>query len=134
MDNTVKIWSIDTGGMLYNLEGHSSLVGILDLKEDWLVSAAADSTLRVWNPENGEFQCMFGGHTGAITSFQHDGQKVISGSDTDVKMWDIRTGVSERDLLTDLSGVWQVQFDAQRCVAAVQRGSVTFIEVSMHSS
>ncbi|CAG8898860.1 unnamed protein product [Penicillium egyptiacum] len=124
MDNMVKIWSIDTGASLYNLEGHSSLVGVLDLKEDLLVSAAADSTLRVWNPANGHCQSTLSGHTGAITCFQHDGQKIISGSDRNVKMWDIRTGVFERDILTDLSGVWQVRFDAQCCVAAVQRGSI----------
>ncbi|KAJ5154610.1 uncharacterized protein N7500_010049 [Penicillium coprophilum] len=129
MDHTVKIWSIETGALLYNLEGHTSLVGILDLKEDWLVSAAADGTLRAWNPENGHCQSVFDGHTGAITSFRHDGRKVISGSDKNVKMWDLWTGVCERDLLTDLSGVWQVRFDAQRCVAAVQRGAMSYIEV-----
>ncbi|CAG8893899.1 unnamed protein product [Penicillium nalgiovense] len=130
MDNTVKIWSLDTGALLYNLEGHSSLVGLLDLKEDLLVSAAADSTLRIWNPANGHCQSTLSNHTGAITCFQHDGQKIISGSDASVKMWDIRTGVFERDLLTDLSGAWQVRFDAQRCVAAVQRENVSYIEVS----
>jgi F-box and WD-40 domain protein CDC4 len=35
-----------------------------------------------------------------------------------------------RDLLTDLSGVWQVRFDERRCVAAVQRNQMTYIEVS----
>ncbi|KAJ5473026.1 hypothetical protein N7530_007027 [Penicillium desertorum] len=129
MDSTVKVWSLDTGALLYNLEGHSSLVGLLDLKEDLLVSAAADSTLRVWNPENGHCRSTLGSHAGAITCFQHDGQKIISGSDASVKMWDIRSGVFERDLLTDLSGVWQVQFDTQRCVAAVQRESVSYIEI-----
>ncbi|KAF4771413.1 hypothetical protein HAV15_004438 [Penicillium sp. str.  len=129
MDHVVKIWSLDTGALLYNLEGHTSLVGLLDLKEDILVSAAADATLRVWDPENGHCQSVLSGHTGAITSFQHDGQKIISGSDMNVKMWDARTGVFERDLFTDLSGVWQVQFDAQRCVAAVQRGGETYIEI-----
>ncbi|KAJ5970606.1 uncharacterized protein N7479_000524 [Penicillium vulpinum] len=129
MDHTVKIWSIDTGALLYNLEGHTSLVGLLGLKEDLLVSAAADSTIRVWNPENGQCQHTLSGHTGEIACFQHDGQKLISGSDRSVKMWDIRTGVCERDLLTDLSGVWKVRFDAQRCVAAVRRGGISFVEV-----
>ncbi|KAF3023423.1 hypothetical protein E8E15_009347 [Penicillium rubens] len=132
MDSTVKIWSLDTGALLYNLEGHSSLVGLLDLKEDLLVSASADSTLRVWNPANGHCQSTLGSHTGAITCFQHDGQKIISGSDASLKMWDTRTGVFERDLLTDLSGTWQVQFDTQHCVAAAQRGDVSYIEVSTH--
>lgn len=130
MDNLVKVWSLETGSLLYNLEGHTSLVGLLDLKCDRLVSAAADSTLRIWDPETGRCKSMLSAHTGAITCFQHDGQKVISGSDQTLKMWDVQTGEHVRNLLTDLSGVWQVKFNDRRCVAAVQRDSLTYIEVS----
>lgn len=130
MDNLVKVWSLETGTLLYNLEGHTSLVGLLDLKCDRLVSAAADSTLRIWDPETGRCKSMLSAHTGAITCFQHDGQKVISGSDQTLKMWDVQTGEHIRNLLTDLSGVWQVKFNGRRCVAAVQRNSMTYIEVS----
>ena len=129
MDTFVKIWCLDTGACLYTLEGHTSLVGLLDLRDDRLVSAAADSTLRIWDPENGQCKSTLTAHTGAITCFQHDGQKVISGSDRTLKMWDIKTGECIKDLLTDLSGVWQVKFDARRCVAAVQRDNLTFVEV-----
>ncbi|OJD13698.1 hypothetical protein AJ78_05878 [Emergomyces pasteurianus Ep9510] len=129
MDNMVKIWSLETGAVLYNLEGHTSLVGLLDLHSDKLVSAAADSTLRIWDAENGQCQSVLSGHTGAITCFQHDYQKVISGSDRTLKMWDARTGEFLKDLLTDLSGVWQVRFNDRRCVAAVQRNRLTYIEV-----
>ncbi|OAX80156.1 hypothetical protein ACJ72_05519 [Emergomyces africanus] len=129
MDNVVKIWSLETGAVLYNLEGHTSLVGLLDLHSDKLVSAAADSTLRIWDAENGQCQSVLSGHTGAITCFQHDYQKVISGSDRTLKMWDARTGEFLKDLLTDLSGVWQVRFNDRRCVAAVQRNRLTYIEV-----
>ncbi|KAI9758843.1 MAG: hypothetical protein M4579_002789 [Chaenotheca gracillima] len=129
MDNFVKIWSLDTGTVLYNLEGHTSLVGLLDLSHDRLVSAAADSTLRIWDPENGQCKSTLSAHTGAITCFQHDGQKVISGSDRLLKMWNVKTGECVKDLLTDLSGVWQVCFNERRCVAAVQRNNLTYIEV-----
>ncbi|KAI4734639.1 WD40 repeat-like protein [Aureobasidium sp. EXF-12298] len=103
-DCTVRIWKIST------------------------VSGAADGTLRVWNPDNGICQTVLR-HTGAITAFQHDGKKVISGSDRTLKMWDIKTGECLRDLLSDLTGVWQVQYDEKRCVAAVQRDNLTYIEV-----
>ena len=130
MDNLVKIWSLDTGSMLYTLDGHSSLVGLLDLNCERLVSAAADSTLRIWDPENGQCKATLSAHTGAITCFQHDAQKVISGSDRTLKMWNVKTGECIKDLLTDLSGVWQVKFNERRCVAAVQRDNMTYIEVS----
>lgn len=129
MDNQVKVWSLESGLVLHNLEGHSSLVGLLDLQSNRLVSAAADSTLRVWDPENGGCKSILRAHTGAITCFQHDSRKVISGSDRTLKMWNIKTGALVRDLLTNLSGVWQVKFDERRCVAAVQRNNLTYIEV-----
>ena len=131
MDNYVKIWSLETGSCLFTLEGHSSLVGLLDLRDERLVSAAADSTLRIWDPENGQCKSTLSAHTGAITCFQHDGQKVISGSDRTLKMWNVKTGECIKDLLTDLSGVWQVKFDERRCVAAVQRDNLTFVEVGV---
>ncbi|KAF2460598.1 WD40-repeat-containing domain protein [Lineolata rhizophorae] len=129
MDFIVKVWSLETGQCLFNLEGHQSLVGLLDLSDGRLVSAAADSTLRIWDPETGQCKSTLSAHTGAITCFQHDGQKVISGSDRTLKMWDIKTGECVKDLLTDLSGVWQVKFNDRRCVAAVQRKNLTYIEV-----
>ncbi|KXG53181.1 uncharacterized protein PGRI_002310 [Penicillium griseofulvum] len=129
MDHMVKVWSLDDGSVLYNLEGHTSLVGLLALEHDFLVSAAADSTLRIWDSVHGHCKNTLSAHTGAITCFQHDGQKVISGSDRTLKMWDVRNGECVRDLLTDLSGVWQVKFNDRRCVAAVQRDSLTYIEV-----
>ncbi|KIW00662.1 uncharacterized protein PV09_07849 [Verruconis gallopava] len=129
MDNTVRIWSIETGQQLYHLDGHTSLVGLLDLAHGRLVSAAADSTLRIWDPENGHCKNTLSAHTGAITCFQHDDQKVISGSDRTLKLWNVKTGECVKDLLTDLSGVWQVKFNERRCVAAVQRDNLTYIEV-----
>jgi F-box and WD-40 domain protein CDC4 len=129
MDHMVKVWSLDDGAVLYNLEGHTSLVGLLALEHEFLVSAAADSTLRIWDSAHGHCKNTLSAHTGAITCFQHDKQKVISGSDRTLKMWDVRTGECVRDLLTDLSGVWQVKFNDRRCVAAVQRDSLTYIEV-----
>lgn len=129
MDYLVKVWDLQTGTALYNLEGHTSLVGLLDLNADRLVSAAADATLRIWDPETGVCKSLLSAHTGAITCFQHDNQKVVSGSERTLKMWDINTGEMKRDLLSDLSGVWQVKFNNRRCVAAVQRDSLTFIEV-----
>ena len=132
MDNLVKVWDLNTGSCLFNLEGHTSLVGLLDLSHDRLVSAAADSTLRIWDPESGTCKATLSAHTGAITCFQHDGQKVISGSDRTLKMWNVRNGECVKDLLTDLSGVWQVRFDERRCVAAVQRNNLTYIEVRLH--
>ena len=53
MDSNINIWNFETGELLQVLVGHSSLVGLLDLVDGVLVSAAADATLRIWNPKMG---------------------------------------------------------------------------------
>lgn len=110
--------------------GHTALVGLLGLSTSHLVSAAADQSLRVWSPETGDRQHILLGYEGAITSFQHDNQKVISGSDGGVKMWDIKTGKLMHYLVNNVSGVWRVAFDERRCIAAVKGDDdVTRLEV-----
>lgn len=135
MDATINVWNFETGVLLNTLEGHNSLVGLLNLVDGVLVSAAADSSLRIWDPKTGEMYSKLEGHTTAITCFEHDGLRVVSGSQTMLKLWDVNKGKFARDLLSDVSGgIWQVRIDYMRCVAAVQRFNTneedeTFIEI-----
>ena len=129
MDGTVRVWNLSTGQCQHTLTGHTSLVGLLGLSASYLVSAAADSTLRVWDPESGELRHTLAAHNGAITCFQHDEFKVLSGSDGTLKMWDIRDGTQVRDLLTGIVGVWQIVFEGRWCVAASNRVESTVLDV-----
>ncbi|KAI0693322.1 WD40-repeat-containing domain protein [Cytidiella melzeri] len=129
MDGTVRVWNLTDGQCQHTLTGHTSLVGLLGLSSSYLVSAAADSTLRVWDPESGELRHTLAAHNGAITCFQHDEFKVLSGSDGTLKMWDIRDGTQVRDLLTGIVGVWQVIFEGRWCVAASNRVDSTVLDV-----
>ncbi|KAJ5232913.1 hypothetical protein N7468_005869 [Penicillium chermesinum] len=129
MDHMVKIWCLEKGILLYNLEGHTSLVGLISLKEDQLLTASADSTLRIWDPETGQCRGTLTEAAHVITTFDHDHDKIVSGSQGALKLWNAKTACFEKYLLTDLSGVWQVGFDAQRCIVAAQRGGDTYIEV-----
>lgn len=134
MDSTIHIWDFEKGDLLHSLEGHSSLVGLLELSREYLVSAAADSTLRIWDPKSGTNYAKLEGHTAAITCFQHDCLRIVSGSERLLKLWDIKTGKFVRDLLADVTGgIWQVSFDFNICVAAVQRNindkEETFLEL-----
>lgn len=129
MDGTVRVWNLTTGQCVHTLTGHTSLVGLLGLSPSYLVSAAADSTLRVWDPDSGELKHTLQAHTGAITCFQHDEFKVLSGSDGTLKMWDIREGTFVKDLLTGINGVWQVVFEGRWCVAASNQVDATVINV-----
>ena len=125
----MRVWNLQTGQCQYALTGHTSLVGLLGLSPSHLVSAAADSTLRIWDPDTGELRHTLAAHTGAITCFQHDEFKVLSGSDGNLKMWNIRDGTVVRDLLTGITGVWQVVFEGRWCVAASNRNDATVLDV-----
>ena len=129
MDSTVRVWNLQNGTCQHTLTGHTSLVGLLGLSPSYLVSAAADSTLRIWDPDTGELRNTLAAHTGAITCFQHDEFKVLSGSDGTLKMWNVRDGTVVRDLLTGITGVWQVVFEGRWCVAASNRNDSTVLDV-----
>ena len=129
MDGTVRVWDLKTGECQYTLTGHTSLVARLGLSPSHLVSAAADSTLRIWDPDTGELRHTLAVHAGAISCFQHDEFKVLSGSDGALKMWDVRSGTVVREFLSNIDGVWQVVFEGRWCVAASHRSEATFLDV-----
>ncbi|KAI9354174.1 WD40-repeat-containing domain protein [Pilaira anomala] len=132
LDASVRIWGLDDGECKFVLQGHSILVGLLGLVDDCLVSAAADATLRIWDPSNGDrLQILAGvtGHQGPITSFQHDRHKIISGSEGGVKMWDTQTGELLHDLVEGATSIWRVSFDERRCIAAVKNENKTQLVV-----
>ncbi|KAI7875782.1 WD40 repeat-like protein [Lichtheimia hyalospora FSU 10163] len=130
MDSFVRVWNMETGVCEHVLGGHTALVGLLGLSASHLVSAAADQSLRVWSPDTGDRQHVLLGHEAAITSFQNDDHKVISGSEGGIKMWDIKTGKLMHNLVNNVSGVWRVAFDERRCIAAVKGDDdVTRLEI-----
>jgi len=83
----------------------------------------------MWNASTGKMLHVLAGHTGAITCFMFDSDKIVSGSEGTLKLWDAKTGAFIRNLCTDLLGAWRVGIDGQRCVAAVLRDNVTWFEV-----
>lgn len=122
MDSTINVWNFETGLLLHTMKGHTSLVGLLSLSKQILVSAGADTLLRIWNSRTGECYCKLEGHTGAITCFDHDDLKVVSGSEKMLKLWSINEKKFIRNLLPDLTGgIWQVKIDYKKCIAAVQK-------------
>jgi F-box and WD-40 domain protein CDC4 len=129
MDNTVRVWDLETGTCLHTLSGHTSLVGLLGSSTNHIVSAAADASVRVWDGDTCELKHALTGHAAAITCFQHDENKVVSGSDGALKLWDIRTGKPVRDLISGINSVWQVAFKDNLLVAASNRSGSTVFDV-----
>ncbi|KAI8809171.1 WD40-repeat-containing domain protein [Cladochytrium replicatum] len=139
MDTTVRVWCTRTGTELFRLDGHTNLVGLLELSPQYLISAAADATLRIWNPETSACLSTLTGHAAAITCFHHDPKlnRIVSGAENGIKVWELSNragrgvGASQnggvihgrfiRDLMKDVQGVWRVRMDERRLVCAVQR-------------
>ncbi|KAF8887807.1 WD40-repeat-containing domain protein [Infundibulicybe gibba] len=111
MDSTVRIWDLETGQCRHELTRHTYLVGLIELSPSYLVSGAADGTLCAWDPDTGELKQVFAGHPGNAVTFA---ERRRGG----MKMWDMRTGVVEREFLIGTTGVWQVAFKGRWCVAA----------------
>jgi WD40 repeat protein len=98
--NTVKIWDVQTGGLLETLGGHSGdiyadICAVAFSPEGrWIAWAGEDSTVRVWDGRTKELVRTFRGHTGLVSSLAFastpDGRWLISGSrDHTVKIWDL---------------------------------------------
>ncbi|KAK1218343.1 SCF ubiquitin ligase complex subunit cdc4 [Marasmius sp. AFHP31] len=153
-DCTARIWDIATGQCRFVLTGHTQKVysvvydpkrhitatgsmdvGLIGLSPSYLVSAAADSTLRIWDVEKGECKAVLAAHAGAITCFKHDETKVLSGSDGTLKLWDLRETASVgeassvKNILTGIAGVWQVAFDGRWLVAASNKHDQTMLDI-----
>lgn len=94
-DQTLKVWSSETGKCITTLEGHTGGVWSSQLSpEDIVISGATDRTVRVWQARTGELLHTLYGHTSTVRCLALNGDQVVSGSrDTSLRLWDISRGV-----------------------------------------
>lgn len=151
MDMTIKVWDLDrvqnnghcsmissttnpcikvTGSML-TLQGHTALVGLLGLSDKFLVSAAADGSLRGW--DSNDYSRKFAYHhanLSAITTFYMNDNLLVSGSEGQFNVYNLRTGkLIYSDLLSDADQIWSVKFNNRKLVAAVEKDGKSFVEI-----
>ncbi|KAI0710453.1 WD40 repeat-like protein [Cerioporus squamosus] len=88
LDNTIKIWDIDTGKVQRTLFGHIEGVWAVASDKLRLVSGSHDRTIKVWSREEGNCTATLVGHRGAVTCLALGEDKIVSGSDDgDVRVW-----------------------------------------------
>jgi len=83
--NLVKIWSVDTGDLIWTLSCHNNYVRSVTFSPDdrFVVSASLDQSMKVWSMETGEIvHILTGGSTfiGSV-AFTPDGKYIAVGSD-----------------------------------------------------
>jgi WD40 repeat protein len=97
LDQTLKIWDVETGECLQMLQGHQGWVmGAVFFSDNQTVaSASSDQSIKVWNSQTGQCLNTLRGHTNWVwtVAVSPDGRKLISTSeDESIRIWDVQTG------------------------------------------
>lgn len=98
-DETIRLWSSETGQSLSILKGHTNAVNAVTFSPDGtrIVSGSTDKTIRIWSSGIGQSLSILEGHTGRVNSviFSRDGTRILSGSDDQtIQIWSSKTGQS----------------------------------------
>ncbi|MBW0507239.1 hypothetical protein O181_046954 [Austropuccinia psidii MF-1] len=101
--NPVEDWKLEQ-----ELIGHQA--GVLDLafNDLWILSCSKDTTIKVWDRNNGKLIRTIVGHSGPVNSIElcFATHRLISGSgDSTMKLWDIETGLLIRTFEGHLRGL-----------------------------
>jgi WD40 repeat protein len=94
LDNTIKIWDLNTNTCTDTLKELTHMVFSLVLKGTTLISGSYDGTIKIWDLSSPTNTCTatLKGHTGAVSSLALRGTTLISGSyDRTIKIWDLET-------------------------------------------
>ena len=112
------------------LQGHTSLVGQLQMRDQTLVTGGSDGSVRVWSLNTMLPIHRLAAHDNSVTSLQFDETRIVSGgSDGRVKIWNLRTGALIRELSQPAEAVWRVAFEEEKAVIMASRGGRTIMEV-----
>jgi hypothetical protein len=126
-------WTLTLGNRkcLSVLQGHTSLVGQLQMRNDILVTGGSDGSVRVWSLTDYQAIHRLAAHDNSVTSLQFDNSRIVSGgSDGRVKVWDLKKGTLVRELSQPAEAVWRVVFEEEKCVIMASRNGRTVMEVS----
>jgi WD40 repeat protein/tetratricopeptide (TPR) repeat protein len=96
LDETVRLWRADSGEAPRTLQGH--VFGILDLAFTadgrQLITAGKDKTIRIWDVGTGKESTSLPGHADAVNAVAISGDRLATGADDGVRLWDLRSNAS----------------------------------------
>ncbi|XP_066285694.1 NACHT domain- and WD repeat-containing protein 1-like [Branchiostoma lanceolatum] len=123
LDNTLKVWNLETGRLVITMEEdhthyqhHALLTTTVDSCK---VVSPAGKVVNVWDIESGRLQFTLKGHEGAVSclAVSHDNQYIITGAeDNTIKMWGTETG--------ELKNTFSHHTDHLTCLKVTQDGRI----------
>ena len=98
-----EIWNVESKSKLATLgEGSSRIFNLAwSHSSDVIATGHDDGAVRLWNPNTGEFEREFRGHSGAamFVAWSPDGRTVVSGSgDNTIRLWHVTDAQQARVL------------------------------------
>jgi WD40 repeat protein len=131
LDNTLKVWDLETGQELRTLIGHSSWVHGVAISPDGrrVISASEDGTLKLWDFDSGHELHTLSGHVNAVnaTAVTSEGRFAVSASsDKTLKVWDLVSGKEIRTLAghTDSVNAVSISPDNLHVISASSDGTL----------
>ncbi len=135
-DTVARVWEVETGKLVNELRGHTSLVLAATFSPDsrLVATVSADSTARIWaaSPNPSAFE--LSGHTDQLrqVSFSLDGKLVVTASaDGTARIWETSSGKVQSELKGHTGLVNQAAFspDGQLVATASWDNTVRIWEV-----
>lgn len=101
LDNTIRIWDLDTERTVQTLTGHRANVrSVVQLRNGHLASGSDDDDVRIWDLSTGETVQTLTGHTEGVWMVLEleDGRLASAGRDRAIRIWDLDSGTTDQIL------------------------------------
>uniref|UniRef100_A0A8C2B1L7 Apoptotic protease-activating factor 1 n=1 Tax=Cyprinus carpio TaxID=7962 RepID=A0A8C2B1L7_CYPCA len=142
-DGTVKVWDLNRGQMLQDLECHKGAVLSCDVSSDrhLFATTSADRTAKVWSIPSWEMTFLLKGHKDCVRScrFSWDNKRLATGDDNgEIRLWSMLDGAllkicsrDTKDSMDSFHGGWvtDLQFSPDNRVLVSTGGYIKWWSV-----
>lgn len=113
---SVKVWDLPSGNCLFNLVGHCGLISCVLITPGYIATGSTDCSVRHWDKRNGTLQTKFSLHSASVSALAADEYRMLTGSDSSLRFWNIKNGTS-KELLPEVNVIWRIEMNETMCVA-----------------